>query len=128
MLTIANREFPVWARKRLDPDDLVQDTYVEGVRRGMLANVPWMAQALRNNVLNAVRAHLCSKRNCRAERHLLIREIEGRGTSAEYEARVAEGLSRLTPAQHRALFDPNIGNGESHGLRTRAKAALQRYV
>lgn len=67
LLAIANRMTPRWLRKRLDPDDLVQDTLLEAVRCGKLEQGAWIAEALRNNIYNAIRDNRAAKRDLRCE-------------------------------------------------------------
>ena len=64
---IANHETPQWLRTRLDPDDMVQETYRKAVAARGVESRYYLRCVLLNTIRNSIRDH-------RAQCHDLNRE------------------------------------------------------
>lgn len=129
LLAIAHRELANGVRPRIDAADVVQDAYLQAVRRGTLDQIGWLVIAVRHKAINACRRHFHQRRDVRRHRDVdLRREFyhpPGRDADPLFICMFQEGMAIIK--KRRRAFGNTSVNGERMRL-LRAWQAMGEFV
>jgi DNA-directed RNA polymerase specialized sigma24 family protein len=128
LLKVASNSMPPWLKRRVAPEDVVQETYLEAAKGKAGVGTGWLLTVLRHNIVHEIRKiNRCGRQRRGKEVHgKALDRHHGTGgeslSEPEYEAILGETIGRLDDDDRDWLARP-VSRHRDH---QRAKEILSR--